>query len=280
MNRTHASASAPGQTASSPSQHIAAHAPAASLAQHLIDQHWSQSWKTAAARGRADDAAGCAADAATPTAARLAFFTPLHYEPGYAYPLLVWLHSDGGSHRELNDVMPHVSVRNHVAVAVQGIPDDRRGGACSWRRAPADADEAAVHVRRAIDVAQQRFHIHRQRVFLAGYEHGGTMALRLGLRYPEWFAGAISLEGPMPQGHAPLLAVNRARRLPLMLAACRESHAYPWSRVAEDLRLLHAAGFALALRQYPGTHDLTTEMLADMDRWILEQFCPSACRER
>ena len=30
-----------------------------------------------------------------------ALFAPLHYEAGYAYPLIVWLHGQGSSERQL-----------------------------------------------------------------------------------------------------------------------------------------------------------------------------------
>jgi phospholipase/carboxylesterase len=111
-------------------------------------------------------------------------------------------------------------------------------------------------------------------VYIAGQGCGGTMALRLALQFPEWFGGAASLGGPMPTGNAPLSRVNEARGLPLMLASCSDSRSYPQTRVTSDLRLLHAAGFSLGLRQYPGGHELTTVMLADMDRWLMAQVCP------
>jgi phospholipase/carboxylesterase len=43
-----------------------------------------------------------------------------------------------------------------------------------------------------------------------------------------------------------------------------------------DLRLLHSAGFSLALRQYPGDDELTTAMLSDMDRWMMERISATA----
>lgn len=204
-------------------------------------------------------------------------FTPLHYEQGYAYPLLVWLHGDGGSERELRRVMPHVSVRNYVAVAARGAADgDADASGYSWRDSAAGAADAADDVRRSIDLAMGRYHVHQDRVFIAGYQGGGTMALRLAMSYPEWFAGAISLGGPMPSGDAPLRRVNEARHLPLMLACCRECRQYAPRRVADDLRLLHSAGFSLALRQYPGETGLTTAMLSDMDRWMMGLICPES----
>jgi phospholipase/carboxylesterase len=48
--------------------------------------------------------------------------------------------------------------------------------------------------------------------------------------------------------------------------------------VADDLRLLHSAGFSLSLRQYPGEHDLTTVMLSDLDHWLMERVCPSPAK--
>jgi phospholipase/carboxylesterase len=201
----------------------------------------------------------------------------MHYERAYAYPLLVWLHGEGGSERELRQLMPHVSIRNYVGVAVRGTAlVEGAKGAYAWDQSPAGADEAAERVCQAIDVAKQRLTIHAKRVYIAGQGCGGTMALRLALQFPEWFGGAVSLGGPMPTGNAPLSRVNEARRLPLLLASCIDSRSYPQARVASDLRLLHAAGFSLGLRQYPGEHELTTVMLADMDRWLMAHVCPQA----
>jgi hypothetical protein len=41
------------------------------------------------------------------------------------------------------------------------------------------------------------------------------------------------------------------------------------------LRLLHSAGCTVALRQYPGCDEVTTDMLADMDRWLMDLVCGS-----
>ena len=60
-----------------------------------------------------------------------ALFAPMHYTPGYAYPLIVWLHGHGGDERQLQRVMPSVSMQNYMAVALRGIemPDEeKRGG--------------------------------------------------------------------------------------------------------------------------------------------------------
>jgi len=207
-----------------------------------------------------------------------ALFAPLHYERGYAYPLLIWLHDDGGSERELRQLMPHVSVRNYVAAAARGVGADTGRHGHTWEQCADSACEAAERVTECIEAAKRRFNVHSNRVFIAGQGSGGTMALRLALRYPEQFAGVISIGGAMPRSNAPLNRVKEARGLPILLASCHDSEAYPQKEVVSDLRLLHSAGFSLALRQYPGDDELTTAMLADMDRWIMERISTAGAK--
>jgi len=38
------------------------------------------------------------------------------------------------------------------------------------------------------------------------------------------------------------------------------------------LRLLHTAGIFVTLRQYPCGQEISPQMLADVDRWIIEQI--------
>jgi phospholipase/carboxylesterase len=88
------------------------------------------------------------------------------------------------------------------------------------------------------------------------------------------FAGVATFGGPMPSHDRPMRRLNALRRLPCFLATGRHSRDYPERNVCRDLRLLHAAGCTVALRQYPCGDHLTTTMLADLDRWIMELVCP------
>lgn len=202
------------------------------------------------------------------------FFVPLHYESNYAYPLVVWLHGPQGDQSQLKQVMPHVSMRNYVGVA-PGYRANKPGLVDAAEMAPwqQTSDEIARSLECVLDVveqAQERFHIARHRVFLAGLDCGGTMAIRLGLAAPEVFAGVVSLGGAFPTGNQPLANIERVRRLPIMIAHGRESDLYPVGQLCEDLRLVHAAGMSLTLRQYDCGHELTTQMLSDLDVWMME----------
>jgi phospholipase/carboxylesterase len=204
-------------------------------------------------------------------------FIPMHYERGYAYPLVVWLHGSPGNERELRQVMPLVSMRNYVGVAPRGTFAERRTrDAYGWRQSAGDIEEAEARIEDCVRLTRQRYNIHPDRIFVVGQGSGGTMALRVAWNSPEKYAGVATIGGPMPWHLCPLRRVKQIRRLPCLLAMSRNSRLYPDARVCTDLRLLHAAGCTVALRQYPGGDELTTVMLSDLDRWLMEFVCGSS----
>jgi len=200
-----------------------------------------------------------------------AIFAPLHYEPKYAYPLLVWLHGPGDDQRQLLRIMPLVSLRNYVAVAPQGIlshpQEDYR-----WRQTPGHIEQAEQRIFESMAAVSERYNFSRRKVFLAGFDCGGTMALRAAMDNPDRFAGAISLCGKFPRGHHPFANIAAARNMPVFLAVGRMSEVYTEPEVCDDLRLLHSAGISVSLRQYPCGHEISPQMLKDVDRWIIEQI--------
>jgi len=209
-----------------------------------------------------------------------ALFVPLHYEPSYAYPLLVWLHGPGENETQLRQVMPRVSMRNYVAVSPRGTQvqgnGKMAGGGFAWHQSSRDVSLAEERVFDCIDLASEKFHVAPSRVFLAGCGSGGTMAFRLSMKHPDRFAGVLSVGGPFPTGDRPLLRLEQARRLPLFVIQGRESRRYPIDRICADLRLLHTAGMSVTLRQYPCGDQLTRQMFSDMDAWIMEQVTGTA----
>lgn len=207
-----------------------------------------------------------------------AFFAPLHYERRYAYPLLIWLHGPGhDDERQLIRIMPSISMRNYAAAAPRGfrLPDDP-AGRLDWPQTCEIIEAASHRVFDCLEAAAKRFHVSRARVFLAGFDAGGTMAFRIAMNHPESFAGVLSLGGAFPSGHQPLARLVAARRMPVFLALGRDSETYGPVDACNDLRLLHTAGIPVTLRQYPCGHQLSEQMLRDVDRWIMEQVTAAA----
>lgn len=204
-----------------------------------------------------------------------ALFAPQHYEPGYAYPLIVWLHGPADDERQLLRIMPIVSLRNYVAVAPRGVPgrSPRKGRQkqpwLPWAGAASRAEQCVFD---CISIAWQKYHISPKRIFVAGFDTGGTMAFHLALNYPDYFAGVLSFGGAFPIGRKPFRHLQRARRLAVLVAAGRDSTRYPPEKVCGDLRLLHSAGLSITLRQYPCRHELSPQMLQDMNHWVMDQI--------
>ena len=200
-------------------------------------------------------------------------FLPVHYQSNHAYPLVVWLHSKGSDHRQLDNVMPLISERNYVGVSLNGRPAgsglERSFG---WLQTSESIELAINQLSQVIESACQRFNINKDRIFVAGRGAGGTMAFRVAFERPEWFAGIISLNGSLPSTLSPLSNWRSCRGLPVFWGHGRHSVAFPESNLCHQLRLLHVAGFDVTLRQYPGDDQLPVQVYGDANVWMMEQI--------
>ncbi len=240
-------------------------------AQQLSAQLWPESGAAHATSGTFEAAQANS----VPRAAEHVLFVPLHYERHYAYPLVIWLHGPADDESQLLRIMPQVSMRNYVAAAPRGTvamraenPGARR---FTWSDEASQVELAGQRVLACIQKARRKCHIDAKRVFIAGFDQGGTMALRLAMNRPEWFSGVLSMGGRFPTCRAPLWRLGAARRVPIFMACGQQSRRYSQAAVCGDLRLLHSAGMEVALRVYPADHAITSHMLADADRWIMQQ---------
>jgi len=193
-------------------------------------------------------------------------FIPVHYEPNYAYPLIIWLHGCGGCERDLWKMMPLIS--NYVAIAPYGFPIE--ANVAGWPETSEGISYAQYAVDECIEYAQDHFNVATNKVFVAGMDDGGTMAVRLGLLNPEKFAGALSVGGGVPRGHAPLRNLKRARRQEVWLGECvNEDPVY--ESCADVLRLFHSAGISVVLRHYLGESGVYAKLFSDMNCWIMDR---------
>src|SRR5918912_4560485 len=124
-------------------------------------------------------------------------FLPVGYEPNYPYPLLVFLHGHGGSEEQVLRLAPRLSRRNYVCISLRGPhpigPGPDGQAAFSWGEAGESDPHIEDYVLRAVEQTRRTYHVHSERIYLAGFCEGATLAYRLGLSAPEKFAGLISL---------------------------------------------------------------------------------------
>lgn len=220
------------------------------------------------------------ADEATHLEHQVCLFGPERYESRYHYPLVVWLHSCHSSERELENVMPELSLQNYVACAPRGsLQCGADGTKYRWGKSAASAAIAEEVIFESIELACSQFSIARERTFLAGFGGGASMAWRVALRYPKRFAGVVALCGDFPQEHHPLTNLDAARELPTLWMYGGESQRCGIKQICESLPLLHAARLAVDIRQYPCSDELLSNMLADTNGWLMERITnqPASC---
>lgn len=210
----------------------------------------------------------------TPRVLPVRTFLPVGYEPRYAYPLLVFFHGDGGNEEQILKLAPRLSRRNFISIGLRGPvghglrPSGQLG--FGW----GDAVYAGLveeYLLRAVQQTRQHYHVHSERIYLAGFAEGATMAYRLGLSMPEKLAGVVSLNGCMPRQDRPLLRFPEVRSLRAFLAHGIANSVVPLSLARQDYRLLYSAGMPAELHTYPTNHRLHRDMLRDLNRWVIAQ---------
>ncbi|AMV37186.1 alpha/beta hydrolase [Planctomyces sp. SH-PL62] len=228
-------------------------------------------------------------------------FVPRQYEPNYAYPLLVLLHGKGGDEDQLIRAMPALSRQNYVGLGLRGpvpvVKRERLVGyswgsefeipeRCSFRQGPALRE--ADRFRRAmcepeldpitrleegvfasVREARSHLHVHSERIFLVGCGEGAAAAYRLGLSFPDRFAGVVAINGWLPGEFRPLARFDACRDFPVLVVHGAWNARVPLSRARREVGTLRAAGLRVAFQSYPCNHRLDSDMLADVDNWLM-----------
>lgn len=205
-------------------------------------------------------------------------FLPIGYEPNYPYPLLVFLHGHGGNEERVLKLAPRMSRRNYVAISVRGPHclhrPNRDLPGYSWEVDGGEDTTVEDYLMSAIEQTRCTYHIHSERIYLAGVCEGAALAYRLGLTYPAKFAGVISLNGnmPMPGQNRPLFRLPDLRQLRVMIGHGIANSVVPLTLARRDYQAFYAAGVDVRMKTYPTTNKLHPDMLRDANRWIMRQI--------
>jgi len=205
------------------------------------------------------------------------YFLPHRYEPKYRYPLIVWLHSDGHNENQISQVMPHISSQNYVGVGIRGSRSvDPVGHRFDWSFNPPAVSRCEDAIFQAIDDASNRYSIHPERVFLAGYGAGGTMARRVSLRHGSAFAGCISLGGRFPSGGGIFSNLAASRTVQHFWAVAIDSAVMSHDEFARDVEMISAARLQMEVRRYTVGDEMVREVLRDVDKWTMQRVTGAA----
>ncbi len=201
-------------------------------------------------------------------------FVPRNYEPSYPYPLLVFFHSNGSNEEEALRLAPLLSRRNYVCLSLRGSQPagEREDGSPLFNWEGDRAPEAWLddYLHSAIRQLRRHIHIHTERVYLVGTREGATPAASLALRFPQHFAGFVSLNGFLRRESLPPMRLSEIRHLRVLLAHGSKNKAMPINRLYDELRLLLTGGVSVQLSSYPTNERLQSQMLIDLNRWLMK----------
>lgn len=224
-------------------------------------QSWSQSPDSPAKY------AGTVAESDWP----VSIYVPERYEERYAYPLVIWFHSDANDEDQLEQVMSTVSSQNYVGLALRGNSVHESAGGFRW-----DASSLLFGSVPLLDLLhvttcrlRRAFHIHSERIFLAGAGHGADVALQTLIQRPDWFAGAVLLDPASKSDHLKADRLTGLRGKPVMVSVARSCPHDSLARSVESVRLLRSAGARVdveltTLPVDPGSNEART-----IDHWIM-----------
>lgn len=195
---------------------------------------------------------------------------PENYEAKYAYPLIVWLCRPGQNEHELLELTQKVDSRNYLGMAFPLKSLETTAAANGhWEPSESELEQIAGDLKQACCRMRTTYNLHTERVYLAGFGDAATVALELVLQRPEWYAGAMLFGGAFPRCEKPL---TRFRDLPgkrVMIGADAHLLLHSAADMARTGRMLHRAGIDVSTRVYDSSTEVTPQMLADINHWIM-----------
>ncbi len=201
----------------------------------------------------------------------VAIYVPERYEERYAYPLIIWFHSDDTDEDQLEDVMTAVSSQNYCGLALRGNHFHTPSGGYRWNTSASQFGSVPLldllHVTTCR--LRQAFHIHSERIFLAGSGRGADAAMQMLVQRPDWFAGAVLLD---PAGDRELLEAERLTGLrgkPVLQTVCRTTSNEQLARNVECVRLLRSAGADVEVRLNDQAVDPISSEVRFLDHWVM-----------
>lgn len=208
----------------------------------------------------------------------VSIYVPERYEERYAYPLFIWFHSDDTDEDQLEDVLGAVSPQNYCGLALRGNQSNVVTGGYRWNTD--SAQFGSVPFRDLLHMTTCRvrraFHVHSERIFVAGSGSGADTALQMLVQRPEWFAGAILLD---PLGKPESLQAERLigmRGKPILQTMSRTTPNEQLAGNVEAVRLLRSAGARVQIEITERTTDPVSSEVRFLDHWIMDQLNKAA----
>lgn len=201
----------------------------------------------------------------------VSIYVPERYEERYAYPLVIWFHSDSNDEDQLEEVMESMSSQNYIGLALRGNTVNETTGGFRWNGSSLLFGKVPLQDLLHVTTCRLRraFHIHSERIFLAGSGHGAYVALQTMIQRPEWFAGAVLLDPACQSDSVKADRLTGLRGKPLMLSVSRSCSNSTMARTVDSVRLLRSSGACVDVEVTDLPVDPVSNEARMIDHWIM-----------
>jgi phospholipase/carboxylesterase len=196
-------------------------------------------------------------------------------------PVLIMLHSEGGSEEELFGLAPYFDDRLFVVSA--RAPFSKTSKSHLWFQVErkregslinsVEADYSRRAVIRFIEEVVSSYDTDLTQVYLLGVDEGGTIALSIMLTNPTLVAGVIAVSGELPLELRPLnLSPETLRGCLVFVAHGLQDEIVPITSARSMRDYLVTNLVDTTYREYPLGHYVVYESLSDIKKWLSERL--------
>ena len=198
---------------------------------------------------------------------------------------VIWLHGLGADGHDFEPVAAMLDLASKVRFVFPHAPMRKvtiNAGAemRAWYdidpRAPLAGTEDIRRSAEQIDElvqAEEERGIARNRIVLAGFSQGGVIALHLGLRSQERFAGVMALSTYLHDHERIGEEVSFASiDTPILMAHGQMDPMIPMARAITSRDALTALGYNVEWREYGMGHQVSPQEIADIGEWLNARF--------
>ncbi|MDZ7781383.1 MAG: alpha/beta fold hydrolase [Halioglobus sp.] len=196
---------------------------------------------------------------------------------------VIWLHGLGADGHDFEPIVPELRLPKELTVRfvfphAPSIPVTINGGMVmpAWfdirgmdldNAADAQQLQQSVEATRALIGREHKRGIPAERVVLAGFSQGGTVALHTALTHPEKLAGLMVLSSFFPAGNK--VQPHPANRdLPIHVFHGTQDSMAPESLGQQTVAILREKGYAPRYKTYPMAHAVCPQEIADISAWL------------
>lgn len=207
---------------------------------------------------------------------------------------IIWLHGLGADGNDFMDIVPTLAGEARMKLRfifphapVQPVTLNGGYRMRSWydltgfslRGLEIDQAQFRVSARAIMDFIEheRRNGIPSERILLAGFSQGGSLALHVGLRYPLRLGGILALSTFMPTWDTLENERSEANKhTPIFMAHGLQDPIVPVPLGLLAAQQLNALGYTVNWHDYPMAHAMSDQEVQDIRQFIAQRLYPSA----